>query len=354
MTSDAYDVVVVGAGPAGSMAARAAAARGLRVLLVDRRAEIGQPVQCAGYVPRLIRRLVPLPAACVAQETPALCTFLPGGRSIRLAAPGLVLHRARLDKHLAVEAVRAGADILMRTAALAHTPRGILACSREGEREIAAAVIVGADGPRSTVGRWIGQRNAHCLVAAQCELVTDSPVGETEVYLAPEYVQGYAWYFPKGPTAIVGAGLAGEPGDAARALASFLYRLQEVGRVRQMQVLARAGGVIPVGGLLKGWEGNIVLAGAAAGCVHPMTGAGILFALISGQLAGEAAALAVRTGRLEALADYERRREEAMGAVIAHGLAARRRLAAGWTADAGALERLLEETWIAGEGYGRW
>lgn len=347
-----YDVAVVGAGPAGSAAARAAAARGLRVLLVERRAEIGRPVQCAEYVPQLILREASLPAACVAQRIARLRTYLPDGESCLMAAPGLILERALFDKHLAIEATRAGADILLRTTAIARTARGLAVRKGGHEREIEATVIIGADGPASTVGRWIGQRHGELIAAAQYAWAAEGTAPETEVYFAPEYVGGYAWLFPKGATVNVGVGLVGSARDAARALEGFVERLQAAGRLRPARAVAYTAGRIPAGGLLRGGQGNILLAGDAGGAVHPLTGAGILFALISGRLAGEAAAEAVQAGDLERLAAYEQRRDEAMGAVIARGLASRRRLWAAGTSDPGALSRLVRQNWIAFAGYG--
>lgn len=349
-----YDLVVVGAGPAGSSAARAAAERGLSVLLLDRRAEIGRPVQCAECVHPLILRWVPVPPDCIAFRTARLRTFLPGGQSLAMAAPAFILQRALFDQHLAALAVQAGADLWLQTTAVRPAPGGIIVRRGRGEEEVSATVIVGADGPRSTVGTWIGRRNSQLLAAAQVELVVASAAPETEVYFAPAYRGGYGWYFPKGLTANVGVGLGG-PGAtlaaAARALEHLLARLRAAGRISGAQTVARTAGFVPVGGLLQPWAGNVLLAGDAAGAVHPLTGAGILFAVISGQEAGAATAGAVR-GDAAVFAAYERRCRALFGAAIERGLQARRRLAEGWTDDPAVLDRLLRENWIACEGYG--
>lgn len=349
-----YDVIVIGAGPAGSSAARAAARRGLSVLLVDKRAEVGRPVQCAEYVSRLILQEVPVPRACVAHGTTHLRTHLPSGREHVMAAPGFILHRALFDKHLAIEAARAGADVMLRTTALERTDGGVVVRTARREQEIEAGVVIGADGAHSTVGRWIGQRNIDFVAAAQCELVMNAAAPETEVYFAPEYVGGYAWLFPKRLTANVGVGVHSAVGvsGASTALERFLDRLKAAGRLQNINAVAYTSGFVPVGGLLKGWEENILLAGDAAGCVHPVTGAGILFALISGRLAGETAAEALRGGNLELLSAYQRRCNERLGGPIARGLASRRRLVEGWSADGAELEELLQQNWVAFESYG--
>jgi digeranylgeranylglycerophospholipid reductase len=350
MTTPSYDLVVVGAGPAGSAAAWAAAERGLTVLMVERRAEVGRPVQCAEFAPRLIGRLVSLPPACVAQRIDGLRTILPGGETHLMAAPGYVLNRALFDKHLAVRAVQAGAEIALGTAAVARSEHGIVVRQGAREWEIGARFIVGADGPGSAVGGWIGQRNTRFIAAAEVELVLPKQAAETEVYFAPAYAGGYAWLFPKGDTANAGAALASEFGgmaEAKAALQAFLAHLQASGRIRRVQVVMQTGGLAPVGGLLPGHDGNILLAGDATGSVHPVTGAGILFALQTGRLAGETAARAVQAGDLGLLAEYPRLRDKAIGPSIARGLAARERMLARWTDDVTALDGVIRRNWVA-------
>jgi digeranylgeranylglycerophospholipid reductase len=351
MAAPGYDVVVVGAGPAGSAAARAAAQGGLRVLLIDRRAEVGRPVQCAELVGRLIAREVALPRAGVAHETTHLRTIWPNGESTLLRAPGYVLHRALVDKHLAVLAVQAGAELRLRTTAVARTGAGLRVAGGGQAWDVPARVIIGADGPRSTVGGWLGQRNAALVTALQWELIADAGGAESEIYFAPEYVGGYGWFFPKGETANVGVGVA-TPGAAPAALALFCERLRAAGRIARVQTVAQTGGAVPVGGLLPAWGENVLLAGDAAGCVHPLTGAGILYALLSGRLAGEAAVEALAAGDVGLLARYPERLRAAIGGPIERGLRAYRALCAEWSADPQALTAAAERHWLTGAGYG--
>jgi flavin-dependent dehydrogenase len=101
----------------------------------------------------------------------------------------------------------------------------------------------------------------------------------------------------------------------------------------------------------RGWSQNVLLVGDAAGCVHPITGAGILFALVSGRVAGEVAAEALKASRFEILANYQKRRDDTIGGPIARGLDSRHRLNLGWNNDPKALETLLLRHWVAFEGY---
>jgi digeranylgeranylglycerophospholipid reductase len=306
------DVLVVGAGPAGSTAARLAAQAGARVLLVERKSCIGRPVQCAEYVPAQIVQYAPLPKRCIAQRIETMSTHLPDGERVETPAAGYVIDRALFDKALAVRAHQAGAQVWTGARAIERTAHGALI--RQGGRtvEVEASVLVGADGPRSTVGRWVGHENTAYIDARQVEVVLPSPRASTEIYFHPLYRGGYGWLFPKGDTANVGVGASREMGG-------------DVGQLR---------------------AGNVLLVGDAAGHTHPITGAGVASAVIGGTLAGQAVARA-------ALDEYEREWASFMRGPLRHALAKKRHLDQDWSDDPGQLGRLLRETWVAFRAYGR-
>ena len=213
--------MVVGAGPGGSTAARVAAAEGARVLLVEQRPIVGLPVQCAEYVPAQIVEYAQIPEHCPRARIRTLRTHLPDGETVETPAAGYVLDRAAFDKSLAVAASRAGAEVWTSTRAMERTERGVVV--RQGNRttEIECAIVIGADGPRSTVGRWVGHTNAEFIDGLQVEVVLPTPPSTgslalpstgslgrcTEVYFDPTYRGGYGWLFPKGETANVGVGV---------------------------------------------------------------------------------------------------------------------------------------------------
>ena len=203
-SSREYDAVVVGAGPAGSSAARALAKAGARVLLLERRPQIGLPVQCAEYVPRLITLHAPLEPCHIAQEVEEMETFLPSGEVVRNRFPGYILNRSLFDKSLAIAASQCGAELLVGAEAIDLTPGGLVVECKHPTRsrfEVHAKVIIGADGPVSTIGRLTGRVNAKFVAAAQCEVALKEPLKSTRVYFDPAYVGGYGWAFPKGATA---------------------------------------------------------------------------------------------------------------------------------------------------------
>ena len=350
------DVVVVGGGPAGSVAARAVAEAGAQVLLVEARPNIGLPVQCAEYVPARLVDHVDIPPRCIAQRISALHTHLPDGQMITSPAPGFVLVRACFDKALAVAARCAGAAgagtrLWAGARVMARTPGGVLIRQGDREVEVLVRVIIGADGPRSTVGKWIGASNTSYIDALQVEAVLSAPMEATQVYFHPLYRGGYGWCFPKGETANIGVGVSRALGGEPRRALAHLLSVLGVGKA---DLVGHTAGPVPSGGPVAPLAaGGILLVGDAAGLTHPITGAGILHAVISGALAGRIAAQAALADDPALLDTYQKELDGYLGGPLRHALAKRQQLDAAWSDDPHALSRALRETWIAFRAYGR-
>ncbi len=214
---------------------------------------------------------------------------------------------------------------------------------------VECTVLIGADGPYSTVGKWIGQSNTEFIDALQVEVALPDTQPFTHVYFDPLYLGGYGWLFPKGETANVGVGVNGRiGGDLRQALDHLLERLQ----IRKSAVIGSTGGPIPVGGPVGRIRvDNVLLVGDAAGHTHPITGAGIFAAVVGGMLAGQAAARAIKTGDMSALDDYERE-WEVMGSPLRHALSKRRYLNQHWSSDPFVLTAALRRCWVAFKEYG--
>ncbi len=346
----ACDVAVIGLGPAGASAARAAAARGARVIGIDRRAVPGLPVQCAEFVPRSLGSEVAGLGRFVVQPIEAMDTYVENGAARRDPLPGHIVDRARFDAGLVEAARDAGATCLFDSSLAAIDEAGITLA--DGTR-IAAKVVIGADGPRSRVGRMIGAINTELAHTRQVTVPLRLPHAATDIYLSTAIPGGYGWLFPKGAVANLGVGVDAADRDRLPDLLEALRRrLIDEGRIGET-VTALTGGAIPAGGLLAvaGRIGTlpILLAGDAAGLANPVTGAGIASAVISGRMAGEAAA-ALAAGETTAAADYAEEIADLFGAALSR--AARRRaeiLAACRAATAGPDD--LARSWIAFDAY---
>ena len=347
VTGDRFDVVVVGGGPAGSSAARAAAEAGASVLMIDKSRHIGDPAQCAGYIPRLLTSSVTVPAHAVVQEIETLRTFLPNGEALESRAPGYIVDRVKFDQGLAAQASSVGVKILTSTRALSRIGDRIRVRGEHGELEVRCSVVVGADGPASTVSSWIGWRNRRLMVGLQDTVRMKGSSHAAEAWFAPEYRHGYAWLFPRGDVAHVGVAMQSPAGGAARkALELFKMRLGK----RIGEVVDRTAGLVPVGGPGRPVDEatRVILAGDAAGQTHPITGGGILQAVVCGHAAGQQAAAAAR-GCDSALAEYEARCRNEFGAMFARATARRETMELEW--DRGDLSALLRLCWVGCKGY---
>ncbi len=344
MTNEKVDVLCVGLGPAGARAASMAARLGWRVLAVDRKREAGLPVQCAELVPAMLGTEIEAMSGCVRQHITSMETFVESEPADHTAHfPGHMLDRAAFDAQLAADAARAGAECLFGTSVRDIAPDGLALLSNG--RRIAPRVIVGADGPRSIVGRAIGQVNTALVETRQVTVRLLQAHDATDIFLSASIPGGYGWLFPKGDVANLGAGV--DPAhrqDLKAIVATLLARLADEGRVRR-EVLAVTGGAIPVGGPLvpRAWlhPTAVLLAGDAAGLANPVTGAGIAAAVHSGTLAGEAAAFLL-DGHAGALEDYHGELDALFGLSLLRAVQRREELLRGAHSPAA-----LRRAWIA-------
>lgn len=335
MTIPHWDVLVVGAGPAGSSAATAAARQGASVLLVDRRRQVGLPVQCAGYIPAMLKGELDLGSAYVVQKIEGMHTYVPGQAPQKTAAPGYIIQRDVFDQTLVAAARETGAEFRSATRAIALHPEGhVTLSSGNGPAYfIHPRVIIGADGPCSTIGRWVGAVNRHLLPGVQMTLPLAAPLAHTEIYFDPDIRAGYGWVFPRGKVANVGLGMVPPSGGrptVRNVLEGFIGRLEADGRIRGEPV-AYAAGWIPAEPLRNAVHGKIMLAGDAAGHTHPITGAGIFAAVTCGRLAGKYAAAAVAANDMTLLKAYDCQWQELFGQTLARAHRRRKQMEADWS-----------------------
>ncbi|GAA4744593.1 geranylgeranyl reductase family protein [Amnibacterium soli] len=298
-----WDVVVVGAGPAGASAARVAADRGRRVLLLDA-ARFPRYKTCGGGLIGTSLALLPPSALAAVEGRVATTSFsLRGGpaRRVRSTRPFLALVRREvLDQALVDAAVEAGATFRdhVRVSRLVESAEGVRLSTSAGG--LTAGVVVGADGSSGVVGRHVGVRIARSDLGLEVELAGVGADWSQRVHL--DWGRGpgtYGWVFPKGDRLTVGVIQRKGEGAATRDyLARLLDGLGLAGRER-----------LHDSGHLTRWReagspvrrGAVLVAGDAAGLLEPWTREGISYALRSGVAAGEAAA----GGDDAALAGYE-------------------------------------------------
>lgn len=306
-----YDVVVVGAGPAGSLSARTAAENGVHVLLLEEHPKVGLPVYCAeGLSLQGIKDagLEPKPPI-VCQEILKARVYAPDKNYVDLTRSGwkgFTLNRDSFDSALAEKAVMAGAELRTSTK-VTNVIRegdeivGVRAFDDDGSLEVRSKVVIGADGHASTVRIRSGFRRwfPDVIPCAQYRLgglELENPE-MNECHLGRKIAPGgYAWVFPKSSeVANVGLGVRryndGPPIDYLRKFVDSDPRFKDA------EILLVNGGVCPMSGTIDRIVDNgVMLVGDAAGQLIPLTGAGIHIGVEAGKMAGEVAAEAVEEG----------------------------------------------------------
>jgi len=295
-----WDVIVVGAGPAGTSTALSAIHAGprLRVLLLDR-ADFPRDKSCGdGIAPHVFDRLSRIGVTGVEDGwTPLTRLELARGSSSvarPMARPVYVIPREVFDARLVERAVAAGATLVKhRVLDVRATPEGIVLDGR-----YRAPVVVGADGAHSVLRTHLGLADGRRALAIRGYAPTPPERRGTQVIRYGDRRQpSYAWAFDRGDgLSNVGYGEL-LPDDRAESPTRTLL-LDQLDRLLPGSV--EAGDHWKAHHLpLSGWrweqpEGPVLLAGDAAGLINPMTGEGIYYAVATGITAGRAAAQAFR------------------------------------------------------------
>ncbi len=343
-----YDLVIVGSGPAGATTARFAAAKGISVLLVDKKQELGAPVQCSGAVSyNALQQAGIEPSEEFVQEaiygfgiyneygakkTVDYRTIKPNeyGSGDGLKPLGFVVDRRRFDRYLMTQAERAGATVWLKTEASGFNSLPDGGCEVQLTQfnrpiTVKAKLMVAADGVQSQAAKWAGlQTHIKLSELASClQFVVDGVATEglLEIITGHQWAPGgYAWVFPKGHGyAEIGLGVTRSmcEENAQVYLDRFIKQSFFKDRFKNCRILEIQGGGVPLAAPLKiQYADNLILAGDAARHVNAITGGGIHTAIHSGKIAGEFAAELIVSGRpctKNNVQEYQSRWLEAMG-----------------------------------------
>ncbi|MGD1045175.1 MAG: NAD(P)/FAD-dependent oxidoreductase [Bacteroidota bacterium] len=327
MLKNKYDVIVVGAGPAGSTAARFAAAGGISVLMLEKDRDVGYPVRCAEAVSHNVLQFIKPDRKWIATILKGFRFVAPNGKSfvLRPIGVGYVLERRLFDIELAKLAVNRGAEIITKTYVYdllkddTGKTIGVKALIKNNPVEIHSDIVVGADGVEARVGKWAGIDTASSIhdmdsCAQMTILGIDVEQDILEFYFGENVSPGgYAWVFPKGnKTASVGLGITVEKAkkkSARRYLQEFVER-----KYPNAAVLSEIAGGVPCAKTCNTLvKNNVMLVGDAGHQVNPVSGGGIESGMVGGMIAGQVAAEAIKQDDFSRLPEYEIRWQKRLG-----------------------------------------
>jgi digeranylgeranylglycerophospholipid reductase len=319
------DVLVVGAGPAGSLAAEFAALGGANVLVIEKRPVVGVPVRCGEFMPQIdeLRRIFPqaelgtifdLPTNLRSIESEGIRIYSPKLRSFEVSFHGYTTFRDRFDQFLAERASRAGARIVTGVSCSHIDDK----TARTSMGDIRAKVIIGADGPLSVVAKSLRLERSWDLCPAASTFAKGDFEPIPEMYFGNVAPGGYAWILPKKDGANVGLGYSKR---YARGDLNFYWK--EFLKNRPMEAGKLNGKLVPMSGPIPSTvKGSALVVGDAAGQVMAVNGGGIPIAMICGRIAGEVASAHVRDKT--DLIEYEKRWRHQVGGPLKTALGTKR------------------------------
>lgn len=306
-----YDVVVVGGGPSGAIAAEDLAKAGKRVAFIDR---AGRIKPCGGAIPPRLIRDFDIPDSLLVAKISTARMISPTQRSVDIPIEnGFVgmVDREHFDEYLRVRAAKAGAERNTGTfKRIERDAAGTYVVFRDkisgNEMRLKTKLVIGADGARSDVARQeVPGGDTIPYVIAYHEIIkAPGAVGAYDpqrcdvIYdgaISPDF---YGWVFPHGASASVGMGTGIEGIDLKKATAD----LRRASGLEACETIRKEGAPIPLKPLDK-WDNgkDVVLAGDAAGVVAPSSGEGIYYAMAGGRVAATAAQAALASGRAKDL-----------------------------------------------------
>jgi digeranylgeranylglycerophospholipid reductase len=305
-----YDVVVVGAGPVGSTFARYIADDGFKVLMLEKKREIGVPLQCAGLLGKKIKDMNLLPKKYILNEVYGAYLHSPSNNILKVGRKNpeaYVIDRVGYDKFLAEQAVDSGVELLLN-----HKVNGLniktgeVSVGNNVNKSFQAEVIVGADGNASVVSNEFNPKSKN-VTAAQYLLDMKKDVFDTShvhLYANSQLSPGFLWIIPVSKSmARIGLFAKMDYNGLNCVLKDFI---RSDDSYRNATILKKYHGFIPVYDPKKEMvKDRTILIGDAASQVKPTTGGGLMIGFECAKIAANTVSNALQMENLTILREYE-------------------------------------------------
>ena len=330
MFKSKYDVVVVGGGPSGSMAAWEAAKGGASVCMLEKDRDIGYPVRCGEAAGESgLKQFVDIKDSWVAERITGAKLGSPSGKLVDVefkSETGFILNRRVFDYDLSRYAANAGAEVYTKAYVKNISTKngqvnGVVLDYLGEEKKILAKIVIGADGLTSRVGRWAGLKTQVRMKDMESAVQysvsnVDIEANKMIMYIGRNHAPGgYIWVFPKGKKfANIGIGISGKYSkhkSAQKYLDEFMEREYPDAAI----LTTMCGGVPCAKPMEKPVADGIMLVGDAAHQINPMTGGGIVAGMKGGWIAGQVAAEAIKKNDYseDSLLEYPKRMRKDFG-----------------------------------------
>lgn len=304
-----YDVAIIGAGPAGTLAGRDCAELGLNTVILEEDSVIGEPVHCGECLSAFAaaNTRLTVPDAVISRRVRGVRVVFPDHAAKSLIEDGYVLDKAAFERWLADEAWARGATIKLGWKVTGMARDGDMWRLTSRDDSVAATLVIDASGVQSVTNALLQiHRPFNYIVGVQYEIDGVDTDGFIDFYLWPSLAaEGYLWVIPKSG----GVSNVGLITTAEQKMRPLLQRFLERLGIQNHRVNKKFGGKIPASGPFPALAGDgLMLVGDAAGLTSPLFEGGTHLALKSAQFAAQTAKAAIDSGKYggDFLASYDR------------------------------------------------
>jgi len=332
-----YDVIVVGAGPAGATAAKCLAEKGVKVALIDKK-EFPRDKSCGGGLPTRVLKRFPYTVDLIDSISYGSITYSSSlrykFRILRDKPLIATVVRKDFDYGLVKIAIAKGVDFIVdNTVKDIQVEKNKSNVIFEDGKKLESKLIIGADGVRSVVAdksKLAKKTDGNCLCIIEEQLMNEKDIEKyfsdkriVHIFIKTKGISGYGWVFPKRKYVNIGIGEF-ETGINNKKPRSNLIEVFDnyIDILKDKKILPknfkiknRQGGILPIFPLEKTYSERILLCGDAAGFINPITGEGIYYAMVSGQLAADISIKALKNNDFseKSLSKYQKKWQNDFG-----------------------------------------